>query len=414
MTEKLTALGNLDFILESRQSFTTLYENQLVQGFDGLWRSKAEIWLKSPQRRTYTGITFDPTTTEHNSGRYNLWKGFKYAPKKGDCGLYWDHLLKNICSNIGELYIYFRKWLASIIQRPNKLHTALVLCGSQGVGKNSIVEPIGELLGTHFTVLSSMDELVSHFNFHLKYSILIHANEALWGGHKKDIGTVKAMITDPTCLIEGKGRDRIMVPNFRHLIISSNEAWPVHIDSDDRRFVVIQVSDARKEDHAYFGAIKQQLENGGYEALLYDLMHEDLTDFKPYKLPASNDALEIKMLSADSAVNYIRSVLVEGGFSIGSLNPSDLPAWQGSIPKEDVYADYKAWCIKNGEKTIVSNSVFGKTLKRCIASTEDARPGGTTRVNSYKFPLLVQARKDFCKEFKCHYERTFGQGDVIE
>ncbi len=429
LTEKINALGNHDFVFESRQSFKTLYENQLVFCSDDVWRSKGDIWLKHPERRTYRGVTFNPTTTEHVGDRYNLWTGFKRNQKEGDCSLYWEHVERNICGGNKELHDYVRKWLAYIVQYPHKLHTALVLCGSQGVGKNSFVDPIGELFGQHYTVLSSMHELVSNFNYHLKHAVFIHANEALWGGHKKDIGTVKAMITDATYLIEGKGKDRIMMPNFRHLVISSNEAWPVHIDPDDRRFVVIQVSDARKEDHLYFKAISTQLNDGGYEALLYDLLHEDLTDFDPRRLPASNNAFDIKMLSADSAERYIYEVLVEGGFSIGGggddknnkkadTKRTDSPAWQGPIPKEDVYADYSNWCSKTGEGKTVNAAMFGRVLKKLIPSVEDTRckpqPEAKSRIYCYEFPSLEDTRKEFCKSFKAKYETLFGPSSAQE
>ena len=140
--------------------------------------------------------------------------------------------------------------MAYVFQRPDKVHTAIVICGSQGVGKNSFVEPLGILLGSHYVLLNNIFELVSNFNFHLKNAVLIHANEAFWGGNKKEIGTLKAMITEETCLIEGKGKDRIMVKNYKHVIMSSNEDWPVHLDPDDRRFYVLRVSKNHKEDQA--------------------------------------------------------------------------------------------------------------------------------------------------------------------
>lgn len=271
LTEKTNVLGNRDFSVESKESFKMLYENQLVLCGDGLWRPKGKIWLEHPNRRTYHGVTFNPKVTGHVGNLFNLWMGFKRAALKGNCALFWEHVASNICSKNQELYRFVRKWLAYIVQYPHKLHTAIVLCGSQGVGKNKFVDTIGELFGQHYMALSSMHELVANFNYHQKYAILLHANEALWGGHKKDIGTVKAMITDPTYLLEGKGKDRILMPNFRHVIISSNEMWPVHLDADCRRFLVLQVSDARKEDRAYFKAIQTELDNGGYEALFRTL-----------------------------------------------------------------------------------------------------------------------------------------------
>ena len=46
------------------------------------------------------------------------------------------------------------------------------------------------------------------------------------------------------------------------------------------------MSAARRRDHAYFADLQDELDNGGYEALLYYLLHEvDLTDFNVRKVP---------------------------------------------------------------------------------------------------------------------------------
>lgn len=405
LTQKIDIFGRHDFSLESRQSFITFYEDERIICIDGVERSKAEIWLKSPKRRKYKGIIFDPSTTESDNGYYNLWKGFTRNPQKGNCSKYWQHVYENICNNDEENYQYLRKWLAYIFQKPHIVHTAIALCGSQGVGKNSFVEPLGILLGIHFIALSNISELISNFNDHLKYGILIHANEALWGGYKKDIGTVKAMITEPTCLIEGKGKDRIEMRNFKHVILSSNEDFPVHLDTDDRRFLVLKIAEYHKEDVPYFKAIKDELENGGYEALLYDLLQEDISNFNPRTLTSSSNSFSIKMRSADSSYRYLYEALREGGFSIGK--EEGLPVWQTEIPKSSIYEDYVAWCQKNGED-FASNALLGRTINKLIISLEETRPGSAkARIRQYKLPSLDQAREDFCTAFKEKPERIF-------
>lgn len=405
LTEKNNSLGGQDFSLESRQSFKTYYEDESLMCIDGIERCKADIWLKSPKRRKYKGITFDPRSTESKVDQYNLWRGFTKQAKAGSCEKYWAHVKDNICKGDKESYLYLRQWVAGVFQYPDVVHTAIVLCGSQGVGKNSFVDPLRILLGAHYAPLSSIAELVSNFNYHLKNAVLIHANEALWGGNKKEIGTIKAMVTEGYCLIEGKGKDRIMVRNFKHIILSSNEDWPIHLDADDRRFCVLRVSEEHKEDHEYFKAIQDELQSGGYEALLYDLLHEDLNNFNPRKLPSSIDSFSIKMRSAESPHRYLYEVLCEGGFSIGSDN-SDAPVWQGTIPKDNIYKDYSQWCEINGEQKL-SKELFGRVIKKIIISVEDARPGGGSRTRCYKFATLRQCQEDFSKAFKEEPDRIF-------
>lgn len=405
LTEKKDYFGNKDFDLESRQSFISFYEDEIVQCHDNTWQNKANIWIKHPNRRKYKGIIFDPTTSKSKNDYYNLWKGFSRQSQQGDCSKYWQHVQENICNNNEELYRYVRKWIACVFQHPDEVHTALVLCGSQGVGKNSFVEPLGVLLGPHYAPLSSINELVSNFNYHLKNAVLIHANEALWGDNKKDIGTIKAMITERTCLIEGKGKNGIIVPNFKHIIFSSNDDWPVHLDPDDRRFAVTHVSEARKENHAYFKAIQDELDSGGYEALLYDLLHEDLTEFNPRILPSSNDSFTIKLRSAESAHRYLYEALDEGGFFIGDIATGNY-TWQLQIPKDAVYQDYMSWCKKNSEE-ILSKQLFGKTIKKILPLTKDTRISNGDRIRCYKFLTLTKTREDFAKSFKVTVDNVF-------
>ncbi len=400
LTEKIHPLfGGIDFSLESTQSLRTYYEDEVVTMPNGKPRSKADIWLKSSKRRKYNGIIFDPTHIGPIKDQYNIWRGFTKQPHKGDCSLYWEHIKNNICGKDEQAYLFVRKWLAHVFQQPDQVHTALVICGSQGVGKNSFVEPLGILLGSHYVALSNISELISNFNFHLKNAVLIHANEAFWGGNRKDIGTLKAMITDKSCLIEGKGKDRIMVINYKHVIISSNEDWPVHLDPDDRRFYVLHVSEDHKEDTVYFGAIQEQLDDGGYEALLYDLLHEDLLDFNPRKLPKSPYAFELKMRGTNSTQKFIYDMLQ--GTKLSDTQET-------LIPKDELFVDYKIWCENSSEKCMCKNE-FCKEVKKLLPSTKkDTRKrNGSERIRNFEFPLLKQSRIEFCNSFKEEYENIF-------
>lgn len=406
MTKKINALGNPDFSLESKQSFKTFYEDTVILCADGKERCVADIWLKSSRRRKYHGMIFDPQQKSNPHDYYNLWKGFAKESIQGSCQKYWDHVHENICSGDEACYIYVRKWVALVFQHPEKIHTAIVLCGSQGTGKNSFVNPLGVLLGSHYIPLSSISELTSNFNYHLKYGVLIHCNESLWGGNKKELGTVKAMITEDTCLIEGKGKDRIVLKNFKHLILSSNEDWPVSLDADDRRFFVIQVSEKHKEDHIYFNTLQEELDNQGYEALLYDLLHEDIKNFNPRIFPLSSHAFTIKIRSTDSCHRYIYEALDNGGFAIGNPFEQSSPLWMLQLSKDTVYQDYVNWSKHNNEEP-ERKEIFGKAIKKLIPSTDEIRPAHHLRARCYKFPTLDQARLEFAQAFKEKPERLF-------
>ena len=406
LTEKPHALfDGIDFTLESKQSFINCYENQMVKCSDKKLRSKAKIWLSHPKRREFHGIQFDPTTSEHKKGLYNIWKGFAITPKEGNCQLFKTHIKSVICNGNTEYYNYIIKWMAHLVQKPDKLSPVIVLVGEQGTGKNTLVNALGTIFGQHYFPLDNIDQFLGRFNFHLKNAVLIHGNEAMWGGNKKQLGSLKSMVTEEFSTFEGKNKDSFTTRNFRHLILSSNEDWPVHLDRDDRRFLILQVSNKHKDDPKYFDPLRAELSNGGVEAFLYELLMTDISSFNVWRLPQNLEAFEIKLRSASSTERYIYEALKIGGFDLGMTQQAN--KWENLkdsylLQIVAVYADYKSWVEHQGMKA-EDSPALGKAIKRLIPSTDKVRPSGKKgepRPFFYEFPILAKARTEFQKEYK--------------
>lgn len=408
LTEKPHSLyEGTDFSLESKQSFLNMYENQNFEGSDKKQYNKAKFWLKHQDRRQYpNGIAFDPTTREHTKGRYNIWKGFSVKPKKGGCQLFKNHILEVICSENKEYYRYVFSWMAHLIQKPHELLPGLVLMGEQGTGKNTFVDALGLIFGSHYLPLDNIDQFLGNFNFHLKNAVLIHGNEAVWGGNKKELGKLKAMVTEKFCVIEGKGKDQIAMRNFKHLILSSNEDWPVHLDRDDRRFFVLKISNKHKQDQTYFKGIHKELKNDGLEALLYDLLNEDISEFNPNIIPQSLEAFEIKMQSAPSTEKYIYEVLKAGSFDIGKVVQNEY--WRTnrdkySILTDIVFDDYKDWCGHQATRP-ENETALGRAIKKLIKSIDKSRSRADDRKARYYLPEFTKAREEFQVSYKAGAE----------
>jgi len=279
--------------------------------------------------------------------------------------------------------------------------TALVLRGKQGTGKGTFINAIGKLLGPHFAPLASLDQILGRFNSHLKNAILIFADEAIWGGNKKEIGTLKSLITEPRLFIEAKGRDGYWIDNFKHLVVSSNEDWAVHLDPDDRRFFVLDISNTRKEDLSYFNEIHQQLEKGGYEALMYDLQNEDITEFDPRIMPENFSGFDMKLEGASSIDRFIYTSLKEGRWDHSNAGPS--------LHLEDLlintfYDYYKNWCEYENQKALSKEQV-GKRLRTILPSMQAKRCSNeedSRRRSKYTFPSLEKCRS----EFEDHYKQS--------
>lgn len=397
-THILIEKGAAGFILDSRSSLIHLHENDFFTNSEGKKINKAKFWLKHPLRRTYFDIVFEvdkPPTFENEKKQevYNIFKGFAFDPKKGDASLYWAHVKNVVCGGDEALYLSVRKRMASIVQNPSLLGYSIVLRGKQGTGKNQCIEHFCKLFGNHALTFTSLERLTGRFNSHLQYALVLFANEAIWGGNKKEIGALKALISDPTIFIEGKGKDGYQIHNARHLLVASNEEWVVPRDMDDRRFLVLDVSSKHKEDHKYFAALEKQMNEGGYEALLYDLQNEDLTNFDPRMMPISDAGFDMKIKSAPTSVQYLYSALNEGCWHIAGSEQH----WEFEIKKPCIklYENYKDWC-ESQKMPIQSIEEFGKTIKNFIPkSLKSKLRYENSRINTYIFPSIKECRKDF-------------------
>jgi hypothetical protein len=247
-----------------------------------VYQSKSRIWLGCWQRRQYQRVVYLPETPTPKDVR-NLWRGFAYQPVKGDCSKYVAHIKDNICQGKQERYDWIMRWFAYSVRHPAEPgHTCPVFKGGQGVGKNIAAESFARLWGAHALTITQKSHFTGNFNAHLRNCSVLIVNEAFFAGDRSQAGAMKGLVTDRTIAIEAKGVDVVMTPNLLHIIFCSNEDWVVPADLDVRRFTVFEVSDAQRENLNYFAAINKELQNGGYSALLYHLLHEvELGNFSP-------------------------------------------------------------------------------------------------------------------------------------
>ena len=390
-------LGRDTYDLESIQSFQHWHSNR-KHGT----RPIAKIWLEHKDRRQYKGMVFSPG--QDFPGYLNLFQGFPITPVDGDCSLYLDLIRDVICNGNLAHHDYVIRWLAHMIQKPAELPgTALILRGKQGIGKGTMMKYLGELVGQHYLELTHMSQVTGKFNGHLKDALCLHANEAIWGGDKASEGQIKAMITDELTAIEQKGKDIITVRNYKRLILASNNPWPAPRDPDDRRFFVLDVSDAHKEDQEYFAAIHDQMSTDGLEALMHCLLNVDLDGFNPRVMPETDGAgFDMKLRSMDSVMQWLHEVLDDGDLPADRSNPLAVDhTWPEEYPKASLHALYGDWCRRQNQRHPESSALFGRKLKEVITGMRETRKAIAGRPRYYQLPPLQECRRlfeDACKE----------------
>jgi hypothetical protein len=225
----------------------------------------------------------------------NTWRGFAVEARKPEgksgadgCRLFLDHGLKVICNGDEEHYSYLIKREATIAQKRIRSEIALALhTREEGTGKGTWTRIRNRLYGDHAMQVQNPDHVIGKHNEHLERLLVLTADEALFALNPNHRNALYNLITEPEQTIEPKFIGAYKAKNYLNIDVISNSEHFIPVSGTARRFFVPTVSSERANDHEYFRKIIDQMENdGGYEALLYHLLHEvDIRDFNVRDVP---------------------------------------------------------------------------------------------------------------------------------
>ncbi len=371
------------------------------------YKPVGKMWKESKNFRRYMARDCLPPGGPEELGpeTLNMWQGWGVVPDgSGSCELTLAHIHDIICSGNDEHYEWTISWLGHLFQRPWEMPgSSIVMRGEEGIGKGCFMDAIRVLCGRHGLQVGNPNMLTGGFNEHLFGRILICANEVTWGGNKEAGNTLKDLITEADGLSTSKGVDSRFIRRFWRFLIASNEHWMLQAGPSARRFQVYLVSDLHKEDLAYFGRIKKELENGGYEALLHYLQNIDLDDYPNTRKTITTDALvEQKILSFDLTNRWLMQILEDGRLSTGDNWPTE---WS---LKRTLYDSYVDFAKDVGTTRRSAEMGVSRRLKEIFGAEYRATRKAMTEddlVGVYKLPPLDIARKLFAaKVLKAEYD----------
>ncbi len=189
------------------------------------------------------------------------------------------------------------KWLAFKVQNPGiKINHALVLGGNQGVGKDTILEPVVYAVGSWNFVDVTPDQIKGNFNGFVR-SVILRVSEARDLGDKERFGFYELMknyTSSPpnTLRVNEKFIRECYCLNVCGVIMTTNyKSGGIYLPADDRRHYVAW-SDKNKEEFntQYFSEVYKWYANGGIENVSAYLNSIDLFDFDPKAPPSKTSA----------------------------------------------------------------------------------------------------------------------------
>jgi hypothetical protein len=189
------------------------------------------------------------------------------------------------------------KWFAHRVQRPaEKINHGLVIGGDQGIGKDTMLEPVKHAVGPWNFHDVSPTHLLANFNSFAK-SVILRVNEG------RDLGEIDRFkfydrtkiytAAPPDVLrINEKFIQEFYVFNVLGFILTTNHKTDgIYLPADDRRHYVAW-SDCKKEDFApdYWNELWGFYADRGLEHVAAYLTELDISDFDPKAPPPKTPA----------------------------------------------------------------------------------------------------------------------------
>jgi Family of unknown function (DUF5906) len=249
--------------------------------------------------------------------------------------------------------------MAYCVQHPGRqAEAAVVLRGLKGTGKGMVGQMLTRIFRNHSLQITNSKHLVGNFNAHLVDALFLFLDEAYWAGDKQGEGTLKALITERTVMIEPKGVDSFQMPNRLKILMASNNDWVVPASADERRYFVLDVSDARKGDKAYFSNLAAALDGDELSAFLDYLLKVDLTKFDHRNPPHTDGLNKQKLIGGDSFVRYWHDCLA-AGYLIGTGEGD----WPSNVVGEVLHAGYVEHAHQHGDHHPCTINQLGVKLR---------------------------------------------------
>jgi hypothetical protein len=207
---------------------------------------------------------------------------------------------------------------------------------------------------------------------------------------------LKAIITEPTLAIEAKYRAVVEARNFLHVIMASNEEWVVPASLEARRFFVLDVSNEKTGDFDYFRAIQDELEAGGYAAMLHDLLNVDLSDFKVAAVPQTEGLATQKKLSLKTHERWWVDVLQRGYVWKSKLGlEEEFHVWHERVATDLLFNAYLEYARSAGDRYPISRESFGRFVVQIGGKKRQFAAVGSVLIGEHTTGGVACASKNF-------------------
>jgi hypothetical protein len=304
-----------------------------------------------------------PNSKDCPDNIFNLWRPFvmelltePYTHKHTELEFILHHI-KILCNHDENVYDYFIKWIAQMIQYPHIKTIMPTFISGEGAGKGTLFKLFEKMLGNEkvFETTNPSRDVWGDFNGMMCNCFLVNLNEL----SKKDTieaeGKIKGLITDNSLAINQKGIPQYKIKSYHRFITTTNKEEPLNSSKGDRRNLIIRSSDEKKGDYSYFETIHKYLEDNDVIRTCYDYFKgiEGMDKFKDISIPQTDYQTNLKELSKSPIEQWLES------FTREHINNDNQYI---ELLGTEIYELFKYWCDSNGVKYDINAVKLGVKL----------------------------------------------------
>jgi hypothetical protein len=263
--------------------------------------------------------------------------------------------------------------------------------GGQGIGKGTIGRIFQRIWTATYIQVNNISLVTGNFNAALERAYIVFMDEALFVGDRRSSDRLKSLVTEPDILINEKFQPGRQIKSYHRFLAATNADHFKNTERDDRRDFTLRVSESRKNDHQYWKDLYYEIDNGGTEALVHDLLATDLSDFNVRQKPNTKELTEQKINSLGPIDHWWYECLLQGSIF------DDEERWQEFVSTTKAIEGIIAIAGGRLYRRPGPRDVVQEMKKLCPSAEHWQKQVNGIRNCGFILPNLEQARDEFAE-----------------
>jgi hypothetical protein len=267
-----------------------------------------ELFKEGSVLRRYHYIAFRPGAKETAGVEYNVWRPSPIQPVAGDTSVWNEHI--NYLFQDETKAKHVLDWMAWVLQNPARKpnHALLIVGKNTGTGKSLIATIFEQLIGVKNTQRPKNSSMGGDFNAWLRDCRLCIIEEVYQVGRRENLNAMRDILTEARVEVNIKGISAFTIENFVAVMGVSNHPDALPLDKYDRRWLVVETLESRKDRDYYEPLFKMArgIDTASLSAIYAELLARDLQGYSGLDAaPETTARAQMIELSRDDAETWL-------------------------------------------------------------------------------------------------------------